>query len=263
MTSYRSLTFDPQGPVARITLTRPDILNRVDNDSIDEIADVIERLRRPGEARVAIFASTGTIFSAGGDLAEVERLHSDKQHRERAWDTGRRIIHGLADIPIPLIFAVQGDVFGLGATIVLAGDVIVASRNVRIGDPHVKVGLVAGDGGCLVWPAAFGSIRARRHLLTGDPINADDAHMLGGVTDLVETPDEVLPAAEGIAARIAALPPMAVQFTKRAFNHSTRRQAADVFELSLVLEQYGLLSEDLLEAVDAFRNKRAPTYRNR
>jgi enoyl-CoA hydratase len=181
----------------------------------------------------------------------------------RAWDTGRRIINGLAEIPIPVIFAVQGDVMGLGATTVLSGDVIVASRNVRIGDPHVMVGLVAGDGGCLVWPAAFGMVQAKRHLLTGDPISAEDAHMLGGVTDLVETPEEEVPLAEKIAGKLAALPPMAVQFTKRAFNHATRRNAADVFEFSLVLEQYGLLSEDVLEAVAAFREKRRPVYKNR
>lgn len=175
----------------------------------------------------------------------------------------RRLIYGMSEITIPTIMALHGDVFGLGASMVLSGDIIVASKNARIGDPHVKVGLVAGDGGCLVWPAAFGMARARRHLLTGDPMGAEEAHRLGGVSDLVETPEEVLPLAQKLAGKIAELPPIAVQYTKRSLNHATHKQAVDVFEFSLALEQYGMVSEDLLEAVAAFKEKRKPIYRNR
>ncbi len=261
--AYKTLTFTQEGPIARVVLTRPEILNRMDDVTSEELVDVIERMRRPGDARVLVFASTGKTFSAGGDLDEVRRLAEDHDRRIDAWDIGRRLIYGMAEIPIPTVMALQGDVFGLGTSMVLSGDIIVASKNVRIGDPHVCVGLTAGDGGCLVWPAAFGMVRARRHLLTGDPIRAEEAHRLGGVTDLVDTPEEVLPLAESLAAKVAALPPVAVQFTKRALNHATRKQAVDVFEFSLALEQYGMLSEDLLEAIDAFKKKRQPVYRNR
>lgn len=261
--TYQTLSFEVQGHIAKVTLTRPEVLNRLDDVSSAELADVIEQLRRPGDARVVIFASTGTAFSAGGDLEEVRRLIHDKERRFEAWDTGRKLIYGMAEITVPVVVALQGDVYGLGTSVALSGDVIVASKNVKIGDPHVKVGLVAGDGGALVWPAAFGMARAKRHLLTGDPIGAEDAWRLGGVTDLVETPADVLPLAEKIAGRIADLPPMAVQFTKRALNHTMAKQAHDVFELSMALEQYGLLSEDLLEALDAFKEKRKPVYRNR
>lgn len=262
-TSYETLTFTQDGPIARVVLTRPDILNRMDDVTSEELADVIEHMRRPGDARVLIFSSTGKAFSAGGDLEEVRRLVLDRDRRMQAWDTGRRLIYGMYEIPIPTVMALQGDVFGLATSMALSGDVIVASKNVRIGDPHVRVGLAAGDGGCLVWPAAFGMVVARRHLLTGDPIGAEDAYRLGGITDLVDTPEEVGPLAEKIAARIAELAPIAVQLTKRSLNHAMHKQAADVFELSLALEQYGMTSEDLLEAIDAFQEKRKPVYRNR
>ncbi|RJG08279.1 enoyl-CoA hydratase/isomerase family protein [Massilia cavernae] len=261
--AYETLTFTQDGPIARVVLTRPEILNRMDDVTSAELVDVIERMRRPGAARVLVFSSTGKAFSAGGDLDEVRRLVEDPERRADAWDMSRRMIYGMYEIPIPTVMALQGDVFGLGTSMALSGDIVVASKNVRIGDPHVKVGLAAGDGGCLVWPAAFGMMRARRHLLTGDPIAAEEAHRLGGISDLVETPEEVLPLAEKIAAKIAALPPIAVQFTKRSLNHAMHKQAVDVFEFSLALEQYGMVSEDLLEALDAFKNKRAPVYRNR
>jgi enoyl-CoA hydratase len=243
-----------------MTLTRPDLLNRLDDVSSAEIVEVIEGLRRPGDVRVLVMASTGSAFSAGGDLDEVRRQIEDYGRRMEAWDMGRRVIYGMTEIAVPTVIALHGDVYGLGTSIALSGDIIVASRTARIGDPHVKVGLVAGDGGTLVWPASFGMARAKRHLLTGDPIGAEEAHRLGAVSDLVDQPEEVLPLALKIAGKIADLPPVAVQFTKRSLNHLMKKAAVDSFEFSMALEQYGFERRDLREAVDAFKEKRKPVY---
>lgn len=263
MADYRTLTYGVDGAVATVTLNRPDILNRMDDATTEELVAVVERLRRPGEVRALIVASTGSAFSAGGDLGEVLRLIEDYDARMEAWEMGRRLIRGMSDIAVPTVIALQGDVYGLGTSMALSGDIIVASRNVKIGDPHVKVGLVAGDGGTLVWPQSFGMARAKRHLLTGDPLTAEEAFRLGGITDLVETPEEVLPLAQKLAGKIAALPPIAVQYTKRALNHSMQRHGLDHFEFAMALEQYAMTSEDLKEAIAAFKEKRKPTYRNR
>ena len=257
---FTTLRYEVDGHVAKLTFTRPELLNRLDDVSSEELVHVIEGLRRPGEVRVLVMASTGKAFSAGGDLEEVRRQIDDYQRRMDAWDIGRRLIYGMTEVAVPVVVALHGDVYGLGTSIVLSADIIVASRNARIGDPHVKVGLVAGDGGTLVWPASFGMARAKRHLLTGEPISAEEAHRLGGVSDLVDTPDEVLPLAMKIAAKIAELPPVAVQFTKRSLNHLMKRAAIDSFEFSMALEQYGMERRDLREAVDAFKEKRQPVY---
>ena len=118
---------------------------------------------------------------------------------------------------------------------------IVASRTARIADPHVKVGLVAGDGGCLFWPASVGMHRAKRYLLTGD----------------------LLPAARKIAERITGLPPIAVRGTKRSLNALLKSRAREAFDLSMAYELQSGGSEDILEAVKAFKEKRKPVYRNR
>jgi enoyl-CoA hydratase len=114
-----------------------------------------------------------------------------------------------------------------------------------------------------MWPAAAGMLRARRHLLTGDPLDAETAFGLGVVTDLVDAPDDVLPAARAIADRIAALPPLAVQGTKRSLNRVMQQRFGEVFELSAALEGETMASEDLLEAIAAFREKRPGEYRGR
>jgi enoyl-CoA hydratase len=261
--TFANIQYVEDGPIATLTLNRPEILNSIDETTTNEIVTVIENLRRPRDIRALIIASTGKCFSAGGDFDEILRLVNDYDARMEAYDNGRRVIHGMAEIAVPVIVAMQGDAYGLGTSLALSADIIVASKNVKIGDPHVKVGLVAGDGGTLVWPTAFGFLKSKRHLLTGDPITAEEAHRLGAISDMVETPEEVLPLAEKLAAKIAALPPMAVQYTKRALNHSQQRAALDHFEFAMALEQYAMVSDDLKEALAAIKDKRKPTFHNR
>ena len=158
---FKNILYEENGHIARLTFNRPEVLNSMDDAMTGEIISVIERLRRPGNIRALIVASTGKCFSAGGNFDEILRLIDDYDARMEAYDNGRRIIYGMAEIAVPVVAALQGDAYGLGTSLALSADIIVASKNVRIGDPHVKVGLVAGDGGTLVWPAAFGMLKSK------------------------------------------------------------------------------------------------------
>src|SRR5262249_2748227 len=151
--------------------------------------------------------------------------HDDAEARRETVDAGKRLLRSLLGLPQPIIAALQGPAIGLGATVALMCDIVVAARRTKLADTHVHLGLVAGDGGCRVWPQTAGMLRARRHLLPGDPLDAATAYDFGLVTDLVSEPDDVLPCAREIASRIAALPPMAVQGTKRALNHVSSLRA--------------------------------------
>ena len=263
MSTYKSIRYETSGYVARITLNRPDLLNAIDEEMHVELLDALLAVRGEIDVRAVIMAAEGKAFSAGGDLNEVLLLQRDAAKRTRLCETGTRIIHALIDIPVPVVVALHGDAMGLGASIALGGDIIVASKTARIADPHVKVGLVAGDGGCLFWPASLGMHRARRYLLTGDVLSAEEAWRFGLVTDLVESVEETLPAAVKIADKIAALPPIAVRGTKRALNALIKARAREAFDLSMAYEQQSAASEDILEAVAAFKEKRKPVYRNR
>jgi len=263
MSAFQSIRYEAAGHVARITLNRPDLLNAIGEDMHAELLAALLAVRGEAEVRAVVLAAEGKAFSAGGDLNEVVSLQQDPAKRSRLCETGTRIIHALIDIPVPLVVALHGDAMGLGASVALGGDIIVASKSARIADPHVKVGLVAGDGGCLFWPASIGMHRARRYLLTGDLMSAEDAWRFGLVTDLVDTAEETLPAALKIADKIAALPPIAVRGTKRALNALIKARAREAFDLSMAYEQQSAASQDILEAVAAFKDKRKPVYRNR
>jgi enoyl-CoA hydratase len=155
----------------------------------------------------------------------------------------------------------KGGALGLGATVALTCDAVVASRTAFISDPHVLVGLVAGDGGCLMFPLTMGMLRAKRYLLTGDRLGAEEAWSLGLVTDLVDTPDDAHPAAMALAQRIAALPPLAVQGTKRVLNRIVQQRYGEIGELAFALEDRSMVADDVLEAIDAWKDRRPGNFK--
>lgn len=258
---FKTLRYESSEGIVRITLCRPALLNRMDLEAHEEFEDALLAVHRDPTARVVLIASEGKHFSAGGDLAEVDRLRTDPVRRRRMFHDARELAHGLISIEIPVIAAVQGDAAGLGATIAVLCDIVVVARNSGLTDPHVAIGLAAGDGGCVGWPLAMGLTRAKRYLLTGDRIDGEKAYQFGLATDLVETAEEILPIAEKLALKISRLAPLAVRGTKRALITYAQRAMADTFESALAAEELCMVSDDAREAVDAFTQKRKPVYR--
>ena len=260
-TNHEALSISSHGNgVSEISLVRPELLNRFDNQLQIELATALEELAKDDDTRAIVLGSSGKAFSAGGDFALMRAAHDDADSRRDTVEAGLRLLRSFSGLPQPIVAAVQGPAIGLGATVALMCDVVVAARAAKLADTHVKIGLVAGDGGCLVWPQAAGMLRARRHLLTGDALDATTAYQLGMVTDIVEEPDDALPRAREIATRIAALPPLAVQGTKRALNHVTSLRADEVVPLAFELEEHTLTSDDLLEGIAAFREGREANF---
>jgi enoyl-CoA hydratase len=258
-----TLSIERSEGVATLTLTRPQLLNRFDDALHVEFIDALGQLAKDSSVRAVVLASTGKVFSAGGDFDLMIAANADADVRRHIVEDAQRLLSVLLSLPQPVVAAVQGAAIGLGATVALACDVVVAARKVQIADSHVNVGLVAGDGGCLVWPATGGMLRARRHLLTGDPLDAETAYTLGMVSDLADSPEDVGPLAQGIALRIAALPPLAVQLTKRTLIRSLMTQSGGTLELGLSYEERTLASDDLLEGIAAIKERRPGTFTGR
>lgn len=249
--------------IAELQLQREAQHNAFDEALHRAFCLALRELRQRTDLRVIVLHAAGSRFSAGGGFGYIEQLRDDPVLRERTHHEAHEIFSSLLDMPMPVVVAMQGDAIGFGATIVTACDVSVAWRGARLGDPHVRIGLAAGDGGVLSWTAAAGFNRARRMLLTGDTMSAEQAYAAGLLTDLVDTADAALPEARRIAQQIAGLPPLAVQGTKRAFNALARQQNGEVLDASLRAEMDCFSSEDLSEALQALREKRAGRYQNR
>jgi enoyl-CoA hydratase len=259
---YEALRVDRVGPVLRITIDHPNSpLNAVDGLLHSEFTDLFAALKRESEARCVLLTGAGRAFSAGGDfnwfptldnLAQLEHLRRDA--KQMIWD--------LLDVPLPIVAAVNGPAIGLGASLALLCDVIWMAESATIADPHVLVGLVAGDGGAAIWPLSVGPARAKEFLLTGDPLSAIRAEQIGLVNHVVPD-DELQDAALGFATRLAKGAPLAIQYTKQAVNKVVKNALNTAFDTSTALEIVTFQSDDHREALDAIREKRLPEFQGR
>lgn len=263
MSEYSTLKLEIDGPIARLTLNRPDAGNAFSDVMHREFSEVLEALSTMDALRVVLLTASGRIFSAGGDFAYIRKLRAEHELRDRAFGEGMGIFERLVNMPVPIVTAAHGHAIGLGATILSLSDISVAWKDAKIGDPHVRVGLVAGDGGVIGWASAIGFNRARRYLLTGDTLTGTDAHALGLVTDLADTPEATINLAESLAQQIAALPPLAVRGTKLAFNALSEVRTGDAQLRGFAAEHDVLMSEDVEEAIRAIEEKRPPNFSGR
>jgi enoyl-CoA hydratase len=177
----------------------------------------------------------------------------------RSAHDAKQMIWDLLDVEIPIIAAINGDAVALGASIALLCDVIFMAESAVLRDPHVLLGLVAGDGGVVAWPLAMGPALAKRYLLTGDPVTAPVAERLGLVTHVVSD-QELQSAAMAFAERIAAEAPLAVRYTKMAVNKLVKQAMNTNFDSALGHELVTFLSDDLVEAMSAMQSGREPKF---
>ena len=259
---FTTLKLARVGHVLRVTIDHPSsALNAVDERLHHDLTAVCAGLKRETEARAVVLTGRGRAFSAGGDFAWFPALQEPGRLEALRRDA-KQLIWDLLDVEVPIVAAVNGHAMGLGASIALLCDVIFVADTATIGDPHVRVGIVAGDGGAAIWPLALGPARAKEYLLTGDPLTAAEAERIGLV-------NHVVPAAEldaqamAFAARLAAGAPLAVRYTKLAVNKLVKEALNVAFDTSTALELLTFHSEDHREALAALREKRPPVFKGR
>ena len=256
---YRRIRATREGRVLVLTLDRPDTLNAVDAVLHAELATIFTDVAQDREAAVVVLTGAGKAFSAGGDVAWFRQLADDPRAFDVVQLEARQIIHSLLDLEQPVIAAVNGAATGLGATIALFADTIFMADSARIGDPHVKMGIVAGDGGAIIWPWLLGPARAKEYLMTGDLLTAADAERIGLVNHVVPA-SECLPRAMEFARRLADGPILAIKWTKVSVNKLLKASVNLVLDASLALEAQTFRTEDHREAVRAFAEKRPARF---
>ena len=261
---YTTLRFEllDDDTILRVTIDRPDsALNAVDEALHHDLTRLFGALRPERALRAVVLTGSDGAFSAGGDFDWFPTLRSPERLAALRIDA-KAMIWDLLDVEVPIVAAVGGPAIGLGASIALLCDVIVAADDVRIADPHVRVGLVAGDGGAVIWPLVLGPALAKEYLLTGRPLAATEAARLGLVNHVVPQAELQQRALE-LAREIAANPPLAVRYTKAAVNKGIRERMETLFDYASALELSTFLSDDHAEALAAIAERRPPDFKGR
>lgn len=245
------LTIETHGAVRLVAFNRPETLNAVTADLHRALARVWRHLADDDDARAVVLTGRGRAFSAGGDMVMFQRLQTGVDERRGLLDEAAMIVREMTGFPLPVVAAVNGAAVGLGCSVALLCDLVFMAESAYLCDPHVAVGLTAGDGGAPVWPLFMSLMRAKEFLLTGDRIPADQAVALG-LANRVVPDDRLLEEAMAMAERLAGLPPQAVQSTKRALNLHLARAAAGVLEYALAAEYQSFDTEDHRRIVERF-----------
>ncbi|WDS36942.1 enoyl-CoA hydratase-related protein [Pseudoxanthomonas sp.] len=259
---YQHLQFERRGRVLEVVMNRPDKMNAVDEQLHGELARVFTDAAHDPESDVIVLTGAGKMFSAGGDIELLQRGIDDPAFMEAMALEGKQLLFSLLDCEKPVIAKVNGHATGLGATMALFCDVIFAADHARIGDPHVAVGLTAGDGGAVIWPQLIGYARAKEYLMTGELVSAVDAARIGLINHAVPAAELDARVAE-FADRLAAGAGRAIRWTKMAINIRLKQVAQSVMDASVAYELMSSRTADHQEAVNAFRERRKPVFTGR
>lgn len=256
---YETMTFRRDGRVLTVTLNLPDTLNAVNAKLHAELAQVFTDLNDDPGSDVIVLTGAGRAFCAGGDVDWMQDAIDDPSRFEVTGFEAKRIIFSQLDMEKPLICRMNGHAIGLGATIALSCDIVIAAEGAKIGDPHVSIGLVAGDGGAILWPQLIGFLRAKEYLLTGDPIPAPEAARMGLINRAVPA-DQLDEDVYALAHRLASGARKAIRWTKVTTNIALKQLAHSIMDTGVAYESMSNVSQDHREAVAAFREKRKPVF---
>ncbi len=259
--AYENLLLDVKDQIARITFNRPNVLNALNRKTIEELGDILNTVRADAAVRVVILTGAGEkAFVAGADINELARQTPVNGKEFSLF--GQEVIHRLETMGKPSIAAINGFALGGGCEMALACTIRIASRNARLGQPEVKLGILPGYGGSQRLVRLCGKGAAHELILTGEMISADEALRIGLVNRVVE-PAELLPTAEAIAKKIIANAPLAVQYAMEAVEHGMEMPQEEGLFLEATLFGLCCATEDMREGTRAFLEKRPAKFQGR
>lgn len=262
---FTALTVSKKDGIGTVTLNRPDALNAVNPVLHRDLEEIWSVLTRDDEINVIVLTGAGRAFSAGGDIKGMIARFGTPEGAQSAVNSttgAKNLVGNMLGVHKPIVAAVNGDALGLGMTLALMADITVVSETARLGDTHVRVGLVAGDGGAVIWPLLIGVNKAKDFLMRARVVRGSEAAALGIVNYAVPA-GNVLSEAMKIAQELNELPPLAVRWSKVSANLILKQQFNLVFDASIAFEALTMHSADHNEACRAFVEKRKPIYQGR
>jgi enoyl-CoA hydratase len=256
---YKAIELRRDGRLLRITLNRPDQLNAVNLDLHDELPEALWFAQGDTASDVVLLTGAGRAFSAGGDLDHIQRNADNPMLFDHEARMAKRLIFTLLDIDKPVVCRMNGHAVGLGATIALMCDIVFAAEGAKIGDPHVGLGLVAGDGGAAIWAARIGLGRAKEYLFTGEILTATKAAEIGLINHCVPA-DQLDEVVDVFCQKLLTGATGAIRATKILTNLELKRICTAVMDAGIAYESVSVRSKDHLEGIAALREKRKPVF---
>lgn len=254
------LTFElVDGHVGVLTLNRPEQLNAINWELYNALATAFYRISSRDDIRVVVIQGAGRAFCAGGDVRFMRQQFEGEIPLQDVQRLAMRYTSELLNLPQPTIAVVHGAAVGFGCTTALACDIVLAGDRAKFADPHLRIGLVAGDGAAVLWPLLIGPARAKQYLLIGDSIDAVKAERIGLVNEVYPS-DEVHDRAVALARRLAAAPVEATRATKALINHAVRVLGEGAFRAGLQMELVSQMSVEHRAAVEEFLAGQRPGY---
>ena len=257
--------YEMNGHVVTLTLNRHETRNAISEDEmVEAIVESCDRINADLDVRVAIITGAGSAFSSGGNVKDMRDKKgmfdgTASEIRDGYRNGIQRIPRAIAALEVPIIAAVNGVAIGAGCDLTMMCDMRIASEKALFAESFVKVGLIPGDGGAWFLPRVIGVSRANEMAFTGEPVNAETALSWGMVSRVVSA-DELMDAANELAAKIAANPPAALRMTKKLLKEGEHSRLDSLLEMSASLQALAHQTKDHAEAVDAIIEKRPPTF---
>jgi enoyl-CoA hydratase len=256
--NYRRLRIDwPHERVIRVTMANGK-MNSADATMHAELGRIWRDIDADSEVSAVIFTGAGEVFSAGGDFSMIGDIIADHDTRLRNWKEAKDIVYNVINCSKPVVSAIRGPAVGAGLVCGILADISIASKTARIIDGHTKLGVAAGDHAAIVWPLLCGMAKAKYYLLLCDQLSGEEAERIGLVSMCVEDADLDAKALE-VATRLANGPQSAIRWTKYSLNNWLR-QAGPAFDASLALEFLGFTGPEVKEGLQAYLDKRKPSF---
>jgi enoyl-CoA hydratase len=259
MSDWKNVQVEKGEAWALVTLNRPKVLNALSRELLEELDAVISWVEQDEEIRVLIITGSGEkAFVAGADITELRQIPSATE-AERLARFGQQLFSRIENLPIPVIMAVNGYALGGGCELAMAGDIILASDRARFGQPEINLGVIPGYGGTQRLARRVGTGTAKYLCMTGEMIDAQEAARLGLVQKVVAA-DQLLDEAKRLAKQLAQKAPIALRYIKKAVDIGTETDLSA--GLNLEASYFGLTfnTDDRVEGMDAFLEKRPPRF---
>lgn len=258
---FENITYEVKGSIAFITMNRPKVMNALDRQTIEELNAAFHAAKNDAIVKGIILTGGGEkAFIAGADIAELSTIDGEKagEFSER----GQEVLSFIETLGKPVIAAVNGFALGGGCETAMACTIRIAAENAKFGQPEVKLGIIPGYGGTQRLPRLVGKGRALQLILTGDLIDAHEAHRIGLVNEVVPAKD-LLPRCEAILKQIVANAPLAIRYSIDAVNQGIDAELGSGLKSEAKFFALAAATEDKKEGTSAFVQKRAPQFQGK